>query len=220
MPSKQSTSPFCVSVSLVTPHACKQDPCGWPCLCLNQATGLAESRESGAPPPTAVAVRMQLPDLSNLTNLTALNLSDNRLTRVPPVLAKLKQLSYLDLSCNQELQVRMMHNILGSAAFKKQVCNLAWPAPESDETPGKDADASVMCSCLLRIKSAVLMWQCVLWMSIAIWSVHRMQSLCLSQPSLCWSHAMWLQDLCSSWPCILKRPIQLASLSHFQQMTG
>ena len=49
---------------------------------------------------------MHLPDLSKLTNLTALNLSDNRLTRVPPVLSKLKQLRLLDLSCNQELQVR------------------------------------------------------------------------------------------------------------------
>ncbi len=69
------------------------------------ATGLAEHRDSGAPLPAAVAIRMHLPDLSKLTNLTALNLSDNRLTRVPPVLAKLKQLHYLDLSCNQELQV-------------------------------------------------------------------------------------------------------------------
>ena len=48
---------------------------------------------------------MYLPDLAKLTNLTALNLSDNRLTRVPPVLSKLKQLQFLDLSCNSELQV-------------------------------------------------------------------------------------------------------------------
>ena len=73
-----------------------------------QATGLAEHRESGAPVPTAVAIRMHLPDLSKLTSLTALNLSDNRLTRVPPVLSKLKQLRFLDLNCNQELQVRLM----------------------------------------------------------------------------------------------------------------
>ncbi len=67
---------------------------------------MAEHRDSGAPLPAAVAIRMHLPDLSKLTNLTALNLSDNRLTRVPPVLSKLKQLRFLDLSCNQELQVR------------------------------------------------------------------------------------------------------------------
>lgn len=49
---------------------------------------------------------MHLPDLSRLSSLTALNLSDNRLTRVPAMLAKLKQLRMLDMSCNQELQVR------------------------------------------------------------------------------------------------------------------
>ena len=51
---------------------------------------------------------MHLPDLSRLSSLTALNLSDNRLTRVPPMLAKLKQLRMLDMSCNQELQVRLL----------------------------------------------------------------------------------------------------------------
>lgn len=74
-------------------------------LLLLQATGLAEHRESGAPP-TAVGIRMHLPDLSRLSSLTALNLSDNRLTRMPPMLAKLKQMRMLDMSCNQELQVR------------------------------------------------------------------------------------------------------------------
>lgn len=74
-------------------------------MTIMQATGLAEHRDSGAPMPTAAAIRMHLPDLSKLTNLTALNLSDNRLSRVPPVLSKLKQLRFLDLSCNQELQV-------------------------------------------------------------------------------------------------------------------
>ncbi|KAL3155844.1 hypothetical protein ABBQ32_012854 [Trebouxia sp. C0010 RCD-2024] len=69
------------------------------------ATGLAEHRDSGAPAPSAAAIRMHLPDLSRLSRLTALNLSDNRLTRVPPMIGKLKQLKMLDLSCNQELQV-------------------------------------------------------------------------------------------------------------------
>ncbi|DBA80730.1 hypothetical protein WJX77_008398 [Trebouxia sp. C0004] len=78
------------------------------------ATGLAEHRDSGAPLPAAVAIRMHLPDLSKLTNLTALNLSDNRLTRVPPVLSKLKQLRFLDLSCNQELQVLSPLTVLQS----------------------------------------------------------------------------------------------------------
>ncbi|DBA87081.1 hypothetical protein WJX79_000451 [Trebouxia sp. C0005] len=78
------------------------------------ATGLAEHRDSGAPLPSAVAIRMHLPDLSKLTNLTALNLSDNRLTRVPPVLSKLKQLRFLDLSCNQELQVQSPLTVLQS----------------------------------------------------------------------------------------------------------
>ena len=70
-----------------------------------QAAGLMEHREAAAPIPSAVGLRKHLPDLSKLTNLTALNLSDNSLTRVPPVLCKLQKLQYLDLSCNAALQV-------------------------------------------------------------------------------------------------------------------
>lgn len=83
---------------------------------LLQATGLAEHRESGAPA-TAVGIRMHLPDLSRLSSLTALNLSDNRLTRMPPMLAKLKQMRMLDMSCNQELQVRACRKALAFACF-------------------------------------------------------------------------------------------------------
>ena len=70
-----------------------------------QAAGLAEHREGGPPVVSAVGIRKHLPDLSKLTNLTALNLSDNCLPRVPPVLFKLKKLQFLDLSCNAEMQV-------------------------------------------------------------------------------------------------------------------
>lgn len=77
-------------------------------MCVLQATGLAEHRESGAPAPTAAGIRMHLPDVSRLSRLTALNLSDNRLTRVPPMIGKLKQLQMLDLSCNQEMQVSLL----------------------------------------------------------------------------------------------------------------
>lgn len=79
---------------------------------LLQATGLAEQWEAGAAAPTAVGIRMHLPDLSRLSSLTALNLSDNRLVRVPPMLAKLQQLRMLDMSCNQELQVRQLQPAL------------------------------------------------------------------------------------------------------------
>lgn len=67
-----------------------------------QAAGLMEHSSAV---PSAVGLRKHLPDLSKLTNLTALNLSDNCLTWVPPVLCKLKKLQYLDLSCNAALQV-------------------------------------------------------------------------------------------------------------------
>lgn len=87
-----------------------------------QATGLAEHRDSGAPALTAAAIRMHLPDLSRLSRLTALNLSDNRLTRVPPVIGKLKQLKLLDLSCNQELQVRLLLCKVG-AVSRDQLCS-------------------------------------------------------------------------------------------------
>ena len=82
------------------------------CMVL-QGTGLAEHRDSGAPAPIAAGIRMHLPDLSRLSRLTALNLSDNRLTRVPPVIGKLKQLQMLDLSCNQELQVCLLLCTIG-----------------------------------------------------------------------------------------------------------
>lgn len=91
------------------------------CLML-QATGLAEHRDSGAPAPSAAAIRMHLPDLSRLSRLTALNLSDNRLTRVPPMIGKLKQLKMLDLSCNQELQVRLLLCKVGGVS-SDQVCS-------------------------------------------------------------------------------------------------
>ena len=92
--------------SSVKPTAAAESRCDHDPVLL-QATGLAESRESGAlQHPTAAGIRMQLPDLSKMASLTALNLSDNRLTRVPPSLAKLTSLRFLDLSCNQDLQVR------------------------------------------------------------------------------------------------------------------
>ena len=46
-----------------------------------------------------------MPCLDRLTGLTALNLADNAFKRVPPSLARLTSLRYLDFSMNPELQV-------------------------------------------------------------------------------------------------------------------
>ncbi|CAL8465073.1 g4608 [Coccomyxa elongata] len=55
---------------------------------------------------TEVQVRYRhLPSLERLTQLTALNLADNAFVRVPSCLHKLKAISYLDLSLNNDLQV-------------------------------------------------------------------------------------------------------------------
>lgn len=55
---------------------------------------------------TEVQVRYRhLPSLERLTQLTALNLADNAFVRVPSCLHKLKAISYLDLSLNNNLQV-------------------------------------------------------------------------------------------------------------------
>ena len=62
-------------------------------------------------PPAALA-RRSLPCLNRLTGLTALNLADNAFKRVPPALAKLTGLRYLDFSMNPELQVRFCFNPL------------------------------------------------------------------------------------------------------------
>ena len=46
-----------------------------------------------------------LPDLSGLKQLEGLNLADNSLQAMPPVLSKLTKLKYLDLSGNKNLKV-------------------------------------------------------------------------------------------------------------------
>lgn len=45
-----------------------------------------------------------LPDLSKLTNLTALNLAENQLCAFPAALEKMPHLRFLDLSGNEQLQ--------------------------------------------------------------------------------------------------------------------
>lgn len=48
----------------------------------------------------------QLPDLGNLTRLTALTLAENMLQQVPSSIANLKNLRLLDISCNDDLKVQ------------------------------------------------------------------------------------------------------------------
>jgi hypothetical protein len=66
--------------------------------------------ETGTPlsmaPPLPATPRRRLPDLAPLTALTALNLADNCLTRVPAALAALPRMRFVDLSNNPNLQVR------------------------------------------------------------------------------------------------------------------
>ena len=52
----------------------------------------------------------QLPDLGNLSKLTALTLAENMLQQVPSSISKLKSLKLLDLSCNDDLKARFPHN--------------------------------------------------------------------------------------------------------------
>lgn len=51
--------------------------------------------------PTAGRVKSLSTALWSLTHLTALHLSDNSLSRIPPDIAKLHNLVYLDLSSNK-----------------------------------------------------------------------------------------------------------------------
>lgn len=53
------------------------------------------------PPASAGRVRSLSTALWSLTHLTALHLSDNSLSRIPPDIAKLNNLVYLDLSSNK-----------------------------------------------------------------------------------------------------------------------
>ena len=74
---------------------------------------------AAAGPPAAAAVpevapTRRLPDLGALTQLTGLNLSDNCLRSVPPMLSRLARLRHLDLSGNGALQVAAPLAVLAS----------------------------------------------------------------------------------------------------------
>ena len=66
------------------------------CPCNAQSMNLCETSTSG---------QSGIPKLDQLTNLTALNLSENSLTKVPACLGKLGSLRFLDVSMNPMLWV-------------------------------------------------------------------------------------------------------------------
>jgi hypothetical protein len=66
------------------------------CPCTAQSMNLCEASASG---------QSGIPKLDQLTNLTAINLSENSLTKVPTCLGKLGSLRFLDVSMNPMLWV-------------------------------------------------------------------------------------------------------------------
>jgi len=65
-----------------------------------------------------------LPDLSGLQNLQALNLAENNLRRMPPVLSKLTKLRFLDLSVNKNLKVACRTSFFACACEEDP---MLWP---------------------------------------------------------------------------------------------
>lgn len=70
------------------------------------------------PPVSAGRVRSLSTALWSLTHLTALHLSDNSLSRIPPDIAKLHNLVYLDLSSNK---IRSLPAELGNMVSLRSV---------------------------------------------------------------------------------------------------
>lgn len=64
----------------------------------------APPADAPPPPPPPPGAR-RLPDLSALVRLESINLADNALSRVPPILARLPALRHVDLSSNGGLRV-------------------------------------------------------------------------------------------------------------------
>lgn len=77
------------------------------CHCVLQAMTMSEDLTPLNPLDLGLGYTRMLPDLSNLVQLTALNLSENMLQSVPTSISKLTNLRALDLSCNEDLTVSL-----------------------------------------------------------------------------------------------------------------
>lgn len=77
-------------------------------VCSLQGMNLSESVTPLNPLDLGLGYSKQLPDLANLSKLTALTLAENMLQKVPSSISKLSNLRLLDLSCNDELKVNTL----------------------------------------------------------------------------------------------------------------